>query len=272
MGNMKFGICHWSFPLEGPYACKIAAQLGLQGMELDLGDYERNFPLSNRLIQDSYMEEGEKWGIAFPAMAVNTLCNFGMTNTADTLKGEIARLALIKAVEAAQAMNIPVVQLPSFFDGEIKDEYGFKETVNCLVFACSYAADRGVTIASENVLSPEESKRLLETVGSKNFKIYFDLQNYYYFKGYRVPDVLRELFPYICEVHAKDGKTGDLSGALLGEGDVDFMGSVKALKELGYKGWIHLENYYDKSPLNRGDQDPFELLSKDIETLKNCFQ
>jgi len=272
MKDIKFGICYWAFPLEGPYACKIASVLGLEGIELDLGDYERNFPLSNRMIQDSYLEAAEKWRISYPAIAVNTLCNYGMTNSAETLKGEIARLALKKAVEVAQSMKIPVVQLPSFFDGEIKDENGFKETINCLKFACSYASDRGVTIATENVLSVEDDKRLLEAVSFTNLKIYFDLQNHHYFKGYRVPDVLRELFPYICEVHAKDGKTGELSGALLGEGDIDFAGSVAVLKELGYSGWIHLENYYDRAPLNRGDKDPFELLKKDIHTLKTSFE
>jgi sugar phosphate isomerase/epimerase len=272
MENIKFGICYWSFPLEGPYACKIASQLGLQAIELDLGDYERNFPLSNRIIQDAYLEAAEKWEISYPAIAVNALCNYGMTNTADTLKGEVARLAIKKAVEVAQSMRIPVVQVPSFFDGEIKDEKGLMDTVTCLKFACRYAADRGVTIATENVLSVEESKRLLEEVSFQNIKIYFDLQNYYNFKGYSVPDVLSELFPYICEVHAKDGKTGELSGALLGEGDADFAGSVKVLKKLGYSGWIHLENYYDRAPLNRGDSDPFELLKYDIATLKNSFE
>jgi sugar phosphate isomerase/epimerase len=272
MNSVKFGVCYWSFPLEGPYACRIASKLGLSGIELDLGDYERNFPLSNRLIQDAYLEAGQEWGVSYPAIAVNTLCSYGMTNPQNTEKGNIARLALRKGVEAAERMNIPILQLPSFFDGEIKDEDGLKETINCLKFACSYAMDRGVTVATENVLSVDDDKRLIEEVGYSNLRVYFDLQNHYYFKGYEIPKVLRDLYPYICEVHAKDGKKGDLSGALLGQGDVDFFGSVEVLKELGYEGWVHLENYYDRPPLNKGDEDPFDLLKKDVETLKEAFK
>lgn len=272
MKDVKFGICQWSFPLDGPYACRIASQLGLEGIELDLGDYERNFPLSSKVIQQAYREAGEEWGISYPSIAVNALCNYGMTNPLSTKKGEIARLALKKGVEAAQALQIPIVQLPSFFDGEIKNEEDFKEFVNCMKFICSYAMDRGVIIGTENVLAAEDVKRLIEEVGFPNLKVFFDLQNHYYFKGYKISEVLRELAPYICEVHAKDGKTGDLSGALLGQGDVDFFKSVKILKEIGYKGWIHLENYYDREPLNQGDREPFELLGEDIKILKGAFK
>ena len=44
----KIGIVEWAFPFPGPYGLKIAAELGLQGMQLDFGDYETGFQLSNR--------------------------------------------------------------------------------------------------------------------------------------------------------------------------------------------------------------------------------
>lgn len=272
MKDIKFGICQWSFPIEGPYACRIASQLGLEGIELDLGDYERNFPLSNKVIQQAYLEANEKWGISYPSIAVNALCNYGMTNPPNTKKGEIALITIRKGIETAEALKIPIVQLPSFFDGEIKSEEDFKHVVNCLKFSCDYAMERGVIIGTENVLSVDDNKRLIKEVGFSNLKIYFDLQNHYFFKGYKIPEVLRELAPYICEVHAKDGKSGQLSGALLGKGDVDFFKSVEVLKEIKYKGWINLENYYDRKPINRGDKDPFELIKEDIKVLKKAFE
>jgi len=272
MRGIKIGICQWSFPIEGPYACRVASELGIEGIELDLGDYERNFPLSNKTIQKAYMEARNTWGIFYPSIAVNTLCNYGMSHPPDTKKGKIALAAIHKGIEAAEALNIPIVQLPSFFDGEIKSKDDFKHTIKCLKFGCEFAMEKGIIIATENALSVEDNKILIKEVGYPNFKIYFDLQNPYFFRGYKVPQMLKELTPYICEIHAKDGTREHLSGALLGKGEADFFASMEILKQLNYTGWINLENYYDRAPINPGNKDPFELIKEDISTLKKTFK
>ena len=78
-------------------------------------------------------------------------------------------------------------------------------------------------MCTENILSSDENLKLVKAVGSDKLKIYFDTQNPYLNKGYYVPDMIRQLHPYIQEIHVKDGLDGELSGALLGEGDTDFM-------------------------------------------------
>ena len=40
----KIGITEWSLPVDGPYGSKIAAEIGFEGVQLDVGSYERNFP------------------------------------------------------------------------------------------------------------------------------------------------------------------------------------------------------------------------------------
>ncbi len=44
-GTIKTGICLWSLPIEGPYVCELAFDLGFEGIQLELGTYERGFPL-----------------------------------------------------------------------------------------------------------------------------------------------------------------------------------------------------------------------------------
>jgi len=271
MKKIKYGICSWAFPVNGPHSCKIAAELGLEGIELDLGEYSRNFPLRNKTIQNAYKEEREKWGITFPSIAVNALTEFGMTNKKNTEKGKIARSAIEIAIDVAINMGIRGLQLPSFEDGEVRDEEDFENLLDILSYACDLTAGTDIVVASENILSAEMNKRIFKELNRSNLKIYFDLQNYSLFRGFNTPNMIDELFEYIYEIHAKDGANGSMSGSLLGTGDAEFYKSAKKLKTHNYSGWINLENYYDQYPLSLLESDPFVLLQKDLGILKSTF-
>jgi sugar phosphate isomerase/epimerase len=268
--KIKIGICEWAFPLAGPYSCKIAAALGLEGIELDLGSYEQGFPLANQVAQQAYREAGAQWGISFPSIAINALCAYGMTNPENSEPRKIALAAIHKGIDAAEALQIPIVQLPSFKDGEIKNETDFQLTAQCLKNACQYAKAKGIVIGTENVLAAEDNLRMLDEVGQANLKIFFDTQNPYLWHKYDVAAMIRKIGLSICEVHVKDGN-GIMSGALLGKGESGFEQSLAALREINYSGWLHLENYYNRPPLNSGNEDPFELLKQDIGTLKEAL-
>lgn len=268
--KIKIGICEWAMPGGGRYGCKIASQVGLEGIELDLGDYERNFPLSHEEMQNAYLEASQQWGIEYPSIAVNALCKYGMINPVRSKKREIAMMAISRAIDTAHALNIPLVQLPSFEDGEIKTEEDFINAAQCLKFACEYAGEKGIKIGTENLLSVEENLKMLETVGCDNLKVYFDTQNYFLFKGYNTVKMFEELVPYICEIHVKDGN-GHMSGSLLGHGNAGFYEIVEAIKKHNYSGWIQLENYYDQEPLSMENEDPYTLLKEDIKILKDAL-
>jgi sugar phosphate isomerase/epimerase len=265
--GIKIGMCEWSFPLPGPYSCKIASELGLEGIQLDLGSYEQGFPLSNNVIQQAYLEAGEKWGIMYPSIVINALCAYGMTNPENSTKRSIALKAIYKGIDAADTLKISTVHLPSFRDGEIKNEADFQLTSKCIKMACRYAEDKGILIGTENVLSVEDNLRLLNEVGCNNLKILFDTQNPYFMKKYDVAEMIRKIGRYICEVHVKDGNYQS-SAALLGEGNTEFYKSIEALKEIKFSGWIHSENRYNQKSLSFEEEDPFELLKHDIKTLK----
>ena len=49
-------------------------------MELDFGDYETGFKLSNPVIQKAYLECGREYGVEFPSIALNALNAHGMRN------------------------------------------------------------------------------------------------------------------------------------------------------------------------------------------------
>jgi sugar phosphate isomerase/epimerase len=269
--KIKIGICEWSFPLPGPYSCKIVSELGLDGIQIDLGSYEQGFPLSNKVIQQAYLEAGEKWNIMYPSILINALSVYGMTNPENSTKRNIALNAIYKGIDAAKALKISIVQLPSFRDGEIKNEADFQLTSKCIKMACQYAEDKGILIGTENVLSVEDNLRLLNEVGHNNLKVLFDTQNPYFMKKYNVAEMILKIGRYIYEVHVKDGNNQP-SAALLGRGNSDFYKSIEALKEINFSGWIHFENFYNQKPLNSGDEDPFELLKLDLNILKKALK
>lgn len=271
MKRIKFGICEWSSPIQGPYVCKLAADLGLDGIELLQGDYSHSFPTSNPYIQNVYLEEAAKYGIEISAIAVNCLDDYSMTASDSAEEKQIALLAIKKAVETAKQMKLPLVQIPSFGKSYIQTESQMREVAKCLQYACDLAAEYGIQVATENPLSAEGNLELLQYVGRKNLKIYLDTQNPYLRSGCDVPEMIRILSDKICEVHVKDGADGELSAALLGRGATSYFRSVEALCEIGYTGFVHLENYYDRQPMNHCDQDAVELLKEDIAILKQSF-
>lgn len=271
--GFKIGAVEWGFPFPGPYSLKLAAELGLDGMELDFGEYEMDLPLHNPKIQDMYLECGQKFGIEFPSMALNALNVHGMSCGLDTADGMIAVETIRKGLAAANRMGIPVVQLPSFHDnrGDIRSEEDFYNTCEKLRFACDIAEDSNLILALENVLDAEKTKQMLREVGSDRLKIMFDTQNYYLNHGYSQPDLLRELADDVVQIHVKDGFNNTISSALLGTGDVSFLETAEVIKETQCTEWLLLENFYYQKPLCLLTDDTFELVAKDIATLRRIF-
>lgn len=285
----KIGICQWALPIDGPYGCKIASSQGLDGIELDLGPFEKGFPLSRGFVQNEYLKVAKKLNISFPSISPLALGNLNMIGSEDSEEKKVALSAIIKSIDTAEAMNIPIVCIPSFFDGQAKREdrfkkipesiryscidtkEDFKKTVDVLKYSCDYALSKKIIIGTESSLSIDNTLKLFSEVDRENLKLYFDTQNYYACKKYNVAKMLQELLPLICEIHVKDGINGYFSSALLGEGESNFYKSMDVLIEHNYPGWIILENNYDLGPISLQNDDPLQLMKKDIDVLKKIF-
>jgi sugar phosphate isomerase/epimerase len=270
--QVKLGITEWSLPVEGPYGCKIAADVGFEGIQLDTGSYERNFPKTKRCVQDAYLEAADKFGIQYTAIACNELDNFDMVAQKGFTERAIAFKTITSAIDAAAAMGIPMVMVQSFKASALETGQDYERAVNVIRQVSDYALDKGqITIGLENLLSVENLLRLIDDVGNPNVKIYFDTQNYYLSEKADVAAMVEPLTSHICEVHVKDGYESDIepSGALLGKGDSGFFDTIAELRKCGYSGWLISENFYDRGPVSRLSDDPIELMSKDYQALKS---
>jgi len=257
--------------MDGPYGCKTVSELGLDGMQLEGGWYLNGFHISQKVIQDAYLEMGRKYNIEFSSIAVLELDFYSMFGTRGSLESKVAFMAIKTSVDAARDMKIPTILIPNFEKSQIRSKNDFDVLIEVFKETCDYAMDNGIIIASENVLSVEENLLLFEKVKRENFKLYFDTQNPYLHKRYNVSEVIERLFPYIIEVHVKDGKDCELSAAVLGEGDSGFYNSIDTLNKLDYTGWIVLENYYDREPLRQKNNNYFELIRQDINILRDAL-
>jgi sugar phosphate isomerase/epimerase len=235
---------------------------------LNIGDYERGFPMSRKLVQDAYLEMAETNGIEFPSMAARVTDYYTMFPSVDREESEIVRDGIGKAVEACAAMGIPCLFIPTFVKSEITTQQEWDDAVEVFKWACDDAGEQNITIGAENTFSAADTRRFLADIDRPNLKVYFDTQNYYLHKEYDTPALLDELFDVVYEIHVKDGKGKDLSGALLGQGDTDFFGSINVMKKRGYGGWIVSENYYDRKPLSDQKPDVSALLKEDLNTLR----
>lgn len=265
--TLKLGICGWSIPAEGAAArIQMAAAAGLGAVELDMGKYEDGLPLSQPEVQVEYTALREQWGIVYPALAVNALCDYGMSVPADR---PVVEEAISKAVDTALALDIPILQLPSFVKGFITDKAGFQSTVECLRFACECARGTDLIVGSENAISTEDQFRLMDAVGYDNFRLYFDTRNPFAMGGFDSAAMLETLLPHICEVHIKDG-IDDGPAVPLGEGNSGLFDSLRVLRQHNYAGWLLLENSYSRMAQAR-DVEARTLLEKDIETIREFF-
>ena len=272
MKKVKIGACDWALPGGGVYAPRIAAQFGLDALSLNLGFQKNNYPLSETNMQKCYLEDQQKYGIEYVAIAVddfNNICIFAPKGTPDY---DATRTVFRKAVQTAYALGASLIQIPGFGVSSVSDTNGFDGTVDAFQALCDIAGEKGITVALENLMLPGEFKALYEAIQRPNFYAHYDSQNYYWFKGYNQVEVLSDLYKYMCpQIHVKDGRD-HMSGALLGQGNSDFEGTINLLQEKEFEGYFLLENYYDQIPLYLEHSDPYELLKKDIDILKNAIK
>ncbi len=175
---------------------------------------------------------------------------------------EVARVK--KKVDQAAALGVQcmrhdICRKPA---AGVCDSGGWQRVFESVASVCrevaDYAAECGVTMCVENRgQTTDHMLKLVTSVDHPNFRILIDMANFLRADEDPVLGV-RRLAPHATHVHIRDfhykAKTEDpgegwpltagknyIRGAILGHGDVDVRGCVRALKEAGYGGWYSVE-------------------------------
>lgn len=272
MSEIKIGACDWGLPGAGLYATQIAASVGLDALSLKIGLYENDYPITHSEMQKIYLSEQQKYGIEYCAIALNDFDNIPMHARQNTPEYDIVWDLLKRAVETAKALGVAIIQVPGFAKSEVKTEEDYIQSARAFQYLCDKAGEYGISVASENTMSPNEFRKMVDLVHRDNFSLYFDSQNYHLFGGYCETDILSALYPHMCnQIHVKDGHDA-MSGSLLGSGDSGFYDTMEWLQRHDFSGYILLENYYDQLPLRSRSGNPFDLLREDIRILRQATE
>ena len=233
----RIAVCQWCLPVEGPQGLIQAADLGYDGVEMDMGFNKQEYDLRNPSILEQFLEAKFVSGILTPSLALNYFC----LNCLE--KKEETRETLDRVLEVAAKLEAGTLQLCSFWEEGMRNEKEFSATVENLKYACRHAKKLGITIASENQLSIDGNRELLEAVSDDNFGIYFDTANPYLFDGRDGIVMLEALFPFISELHIKDYELdGEKKCVPLGKGQCHTEEAAGILRQRKYDKWVVIEN------------------------------
>ncbi|HTL16543.1 MAG TPA: TIM barrel protein, partial [Patescibacteria group bacterium] len=134
-----------------------------------------------------------------------------------------------------KALGVRVVLLAFFGKDDLRDDKaGIDEVVRRLKTVAPKAEKAGISLGIESWLNADEHLEIIDRVGSKAVRVYYDLCNSTD-RGYDICKEIRQLGKLICEFHAKE------NGALLGRGKIDFRKVRAAMDDIQYAGWIQIE-------------------------------
>jgi len=224
----KIGICEWSLGARQADPFVLARQIGLDGLEMGL-DVAPKPNLREEAVQRQYLASARQQGVEICSLAVS-----GLNRVAYAVE-PLAEQWVEDSIDVMVKLGVTITLVPFFLQGDIKDDAGRQaEVIRRLKKVAPRAEKAGVTLGLENTLSADENMRILDAVGSKAVKVYYDVSNSLR-RGYDIYSEIPRLGDRICRFHMKE------KGCLLGQGDVDFRKVRAAIDKIGYRGWVVIE-------------------------------
>jgi len=174
---------------------------------------------------------------------------------------------LKNCISLAKSLDTDIIRGFTFWRKNNLDKY-LEKIIEKYQKPLEIIESEGVRLGIENepstfVGNGKELALFLDQLGSKNVKAIWDPGNNIWDPSGETPypDGYRHVKDKIIHVHIKDGirkgKDGKPECVAFGEGEVDYMGQLKALKEDGYKDYLSLETHW-----RPGEQLSEELVSK----------
>lgn len=231
--QLHIGACDWSLGKNSdPDAFDIARAIGLQGIQVNMGTVQNNLHIRDTARQKLYLEKSKATGVQISSLAIAELNNVPYKSDPRTEQW------VSDSIDVARNLGVKVVLLAFFHNNDLReDTAGKREVVNRLKQVASKAEKNGIILGIESYLSAPELMEIIQQVGSRSIKVYYDFRNSAD-AGYDVIKEIRLLGKdAICELHMKE------NGFLLGQGSMDWKKIGETLLSMGYfgDGWMQIE-------------------------------
>ena len=255
--HFYIGACDWSLGKSSdPGAFEIAKQIGLDGIMVNMGSEKDNLHLREKNVQQQWLDASRETGIKISSIAVGELNNVPYKSDPRTEQW------VWDSVDTARNLHVPVVLLAFFSKNDLRnDAIGKKEVITRLKKVAPHAEKNGIILGIESYLNADEHLDIIDQVGSKNIKVYYDFRNTADAGFDTVKEFKKLGKEMICELHMKE------NGFLLGKGTLDWTDIGNAMYEAGYcgYGWMQIEGAKpDGTPL-------VESYKHNLQFLKNIY-
>lgn len=255
--KFQIGACDWSIGKSSdPAAFDVARSIGLQGLMVNLGSVADELHLRQKSVQQQYLAASRRTGVKIASLAIGELNNYPYKSDPQTEQW------VYDSVQVAKNLDVPVVLLAFFSKNDLRnDEKGIKEVIRRLKKVAPEAERQGIILGLESYLDAKGHLDIIESVGSKNIKAYFDFRN----TADAGHDVVKEMKllgkENICELHMKE------NGALLGKGSLPWQKIRDELYEMDYfgDGWMQIESS------NPEGEDVVTNYKKNLQFLQQLF-
>ena len=233
----RVGGCDWiMLKRQKVGGVKLAAELGLDGLEVDMGGLGDRPRFDNQLrnpdVRMQYFDACREHGIEICSIAASA---FYAQSYADH---PAADACTEDWIETMVLMNVRVGFLPMGVRADVKNDAATRrKVVNRLRRYAPAAEQAGVVLGVETPLSSEEYLRFFEEVGSPAVQVYYDCAGRLD-AGADIYAELRQLGQAgrLCQIHSTDK-----DGKLLKDSRIDLRQLKAALDDIGYRGWLVLE-------------------------------
>jgi sugar phosphate isomerase/epimerase len=231
--HFRIGACDWSIGKTADVTgLQLAKDIGLDGLQVSLGTLKNNMHLREKELQQQYIKMSRQTGVRISSLGIGELNQVPYKSDSRTEEW------VWDSIDVASNLGVTVILLAFFSKGDLRnDPAGKAEVVKRLKMVAPKAEKMGITLGIESYLTAEEHLDIMDRVGSKAVKVYYDFRN----AADAGNDVVKEIQllgkDNICEIHMKE------NGFLLGEGTMDWNGIGHALEEIGYHGdgWMQIE-------------------------------
>lgn len=236
LGFSTLGCPEWSWK----EILDTARDMRIDGIEIR-GVEEEIDPMKIKIFDPEHLQETmsqlRNSGIELPMMA-SSVCLGGADGD------EQAKQAKAQ-IDFASANQIPYVRVLAALEAQ-PSEIDFDGAKKRYTELCSYAAGKNVCVLVETsgVLAESSAMlRFIEDADPETSGVLWDIHHPFRYFGEAPQDTCAKLGKAVRYVHVKDSimEDGKLEYRMMGLGDVPIYDAVKALRGLGYDGYLVLE-------------------------------
>jgi L-ribulose-5-phosphate 3-epimerase len=228
----KVGVTDWNLRLGAKTeAVALAKQLGFDGVQLSFGRrlVDDKLPVDNPETLAQYKKLSAEHKIPLDGTCVDRLHENGLKS--DPLAVRWVR----DSIRMTKALGVEVLLIPMFGRWAIQTPAERDYVGDALRDLGPEAEKAGVILGLEDTISAEDNVRIMDRSRSKAVLVYYDVGNSTR-NGFDVVKEIRWLGKSrICQIHLKDNP------GYMGEGKIDFVEVVKAIRDIGFTAYANLE-------------------------------